>query len=344
MELSNRRFEDLSKTWNQQFGKNWNVSEKKSYAGNLDENRITQDGIALLGSGGKSVLFLGKNYETTDSQGNRWFVSAGGKVSQAEGPVQHPAIVSSPPGKEGMPNQLKTGASKAYFTAIPSVGYDGYDLRDATASMLYDRLESADTNYIAGYKLLKTGEADTVFASIVAGCKEAIPLDSVFFARNDGTPLPFIRDGSQFKISVRGRQHLHADEVMEHLLMFKQSSYKNKNFELRPGSIHVLNVPDGNVLKSSQLAGKLGDFWDAYNKAFLEMLVHNKNKVNVVLVSDPRKMQVLRRSVNMEGMVVYKATIYSQELQFLSKNGVDNATFLGEINIELSKINYGPND
>ena len=70
LELSNRRFEDLSKTWNQQFGKNWNVSEKKSYAGNLDENRITQDGIALLGSGGKSVLFLGKNYETTDSQGN----------------------------------------------------------------------------------------------------------------------------------------------------------------------------------------------------------------------------------------------------------------------------------
>lgn len=213
LELSNRRFEDLSKTWSQQFGKNWNISEKKLFAGTLDEIRITPDGIVLLGSGGKSDLSLGKNYEITDGQGNRWFVSAGGKVSQAEGPVQHPAIVSMPPGKEGMPNQLKTGVSKVYFTAEPSHGYDGYDVRDATAGMVYDRMESRDTSYIAGYKLLKAGETDTVFASIVAGRKEAIPLDSVFFARNDGTLLPFIREGSQFKISVRGRQHLHADAI-----------------------------------------------------------------------------------------------------------------------------------
>lgn len=213
LELSNRRFENLSKTWNEQFGKNWNQYEKRQYSGTLTDIKISPDGIELHGSSGKSSLSLGKNYEITDAQGNRWFVSAGGKVSKAEGPIQHPPIVAQPPGKEGIPNQIKSGISKVFFTASTVSGYDGYEVRDLTAGLVYDKLECADTTYISGYKLLKAGETDTVFATIVEGRKQSVPLDSVFFARNDGTLLPFVRDGNAFKIPVTGRLNLHADAV-----------------------------------------------------------------------------------------------------------------------------------
>ena len=55
---------------------------------------------------------------------------------------------------------------------------------------------------------------------------------------------------------------------MDELLMFKHYSHKDLDFELRPGSVHVLNIPTGSIEKTKELTERVGSFWDAYNLNF----------------------------------------------------------------------------
>ena len=65
------------------------------------------------------------------------------------------------------------------------------------------------------------------------------------------------------------------------LMSFEGYSFADEVFELKPGSVHVLNIPDA-------MANSADDFFDAYNKDFVDVVIRNKDKVNPVLVSDPR--------------------------------------------------------
>ncbi len=99
-----------------------------------------------------------------------------------------------------------------------------------------------------------------------------------------------------------------------------------------------MNIPDGNLKKAGQLEERVGDFWEAYNKAFLEMIIQNKGKVNVVLVSDPRKKQVLfKYSMDVKDYIADRTYFY-QELIFLRENNIDAVSYLGREAISLKTI------
>ncbi|MCC7298806.1 MAG: hypothetical protein IT244_10780, partial [Bacteroidia bacterium] len=214
LELSNRSLKSLADNWQQRFGDNWNRFETKTYPGDIRNISVNPNGdIEVEGNTGTQKFTGGKNLEFVDASGNSWFVSPAGRVTKSEGKRMQPPVVEDIKTGKGMPNSISTGQSKVFFTCGNHQGYDGYEIRELTAGLDYDKLECGDTAYYAGWKLLTAGNADTIVANFTPGRKINIPADSVFFARSDGTLVPFIRQGNQFKLVVYGRMNLYCDAV-----------------------------------------------------------------------------------------------------------------------------------
>jgi len=126
------------------------------------------------------------------------------------------------------------------------------------------------------------------------------------------------------------------DDIINELGILKNYSFADNAFELKPGSVHVLNIPDA-------MANSADDFFDAYNKDFVDMVIRNKDKVNPVLVSDPRKGELLNlfRNNNFTGM----PTGFAKEIKYLRDRGVKNVllkdgTLINIENINLDNLNW----
>lgn len=213
LELSNRITQNLGDDWNRFFGTNWNRFLNKEYKGTVSNIQKTGDGrLRITGSSGDEYLSGGENYEITDGSGEVWFVSKAGKLSKREGP-KGKAFVSDLKTGEGAPKKLNTGAPRVNFFALAESGYDAYEISELTAGITYDRPESSDSTYYAGWKLLKAGVTDTIYGAFFQGRQFRVHPDSIRFARTDGTEIRAERIGEEYKMTVTGRFHLYADAV-----------------------------------------------------------------------------------------------------------------------------------
>lgn len=213
LELSNRTYESLSKTWRETFGENWNVYDKKSYAGTATDVTVSGGMVVIQGSLGAQKINAGKNIEITDESGAVWYVSAAGKVSKSEGKKITPSIVGNPNTGEGTPDKIGAGMPKVYFSASAGLGFDGYDIRNRTAGTHYDKLDCKDTAYYAGWKLLKCGVQDSIVATLVPGKKYSFHPDSVHFTHSDGTLISAERRDNSYYLTLTGRMNLYADAL-----------------------------------------------------------------------------------------------------------------------------------
>jgi hypothetical protein len=120
------------------------------------------------------------------------------------------------------------------------------------------------------------------------------------------------------------------DDIINELTILKNYSFADKTFELRNGSVHVLNIPDG-------MANNVDDFFEAYNKEILDLAVNNPTKVKVTLVSDPRKADLLRVFVNGEPRNFPSG--FSKEIKYLREKGIKNVYLKDGAVINIDNIN-----
>lgn len=128
------------------------------------------------------------------------------------------------------------------------------------------------------------------------------------------------------------------DDVIAQMSILKNYSFADKSFELRNGSVHVLNIPDGNI------AG-VDNFFDAFNKDILDLAVNNSSKVKVNLVSDPRKPALLNYYISVENKFSGFPTTFAKEIKYLREHGVktvylNGGTYINLDNINLENLNW----
>jgi len=108
-------------------------------------------------------------------------------------------------------------------------------------------------------------------------------------------------------------------QVIEQLQLLKNYSFANDRYKLAPGAVHILNIPEG----LSQYYGNKGvGFWEAFNKEFLDMAIENKDRVNVIIVSDITKKDVLRRYNLINEQFEPEPAILAQEIKYLRSNNL----------------------
>ncbi len=120
------------------------------------------------------------------------------------------------------------------------------------------------------------------------------------------------------------------DDIINELTILKNYSFADKTFELRNGSVHVLNIPDG-------MANNVDDFFEAYNKEILDLAVNNPSKVKITLVSDPTKADLLRVFVNGEPQNFPSG--FAKEIKYLREKGIRNVYLKDGTVINLDNIN-----
>lgn len=118
------------------------------------------------------------------------------------------------------------------------------------------------------------------------------------------------------------------DDVIDQMTILKNYSFADKSFELRNGSVHVLNIPDGNV-------AQWVTFFEDYNKQFLDLATQNPNSFKTILVSDPRKAQLLRAAL-VDGK--YVPSGFAKEIKYLRDRGIKNVTLKDGTNLNLDDI------
>jgi hypothetical protein len=122
------------------------------------------------------------------------------------------------------------------------------------------------------------------------------------------------------------------DDIIDELSILKNYSFADASFELRPGSVHILNIPDNMPLSSGMR------FFDVYNKYFLDMVIKNMDRFNVVFVSDPRKVDLLDIFLKELGQFSGKPSGFAKEIRYLRDHGIQRVEYNGSV-IDLSSIN-----
>jgi hypothetical protein len=130
------------------------------------------------------------------------------------------------------------------------------------------------------------------------------------------------------------------DDVIEQLTVLKNYSFADKSFELRNGSVHVLNIPDGMYNPAT--------FFDTYNKEILDLIVENSAEIKVTLISDPRKTNLLYELNN--GVLTEYPSGFAKEIRYLRDRNIKtvylkdgsaiNLDDIGLNNINWSKWSY----
>lgn len=213
--LSNLTFEKLADRWRDLFGSNWNRSEYKRIAVPVSDVEVLPDGrIRIRMAKGDEFARGGQNTVIEGPDGKRWYVSAGGKVTGPEGPAEKPVVGNESNGS-GMPGSvLPDGTMVLFDNDDPNRrAWDAYNIRSETGGSSYDRLDGPPGGYVAGWKLLATGEKETVRATLRKGKLKLHP-DSIRFLRSDGVRIKSERiNDTVWKLEVPGRLHLWADAV-----------------------------------------------------------------------------------------------------------------------------------
>ena len=213
--LSNLTFEKLADRWRDLFGSNWNRSEYKRIAVPVSGVEVLPDGrIRIRTAKGDEFVRGGQNTVIEGPDGKRWYVSAGGKVTGPEGPAEKPVVGNESNGS-GMPGSVLPDGTMVLFDNDDQNrrAWDAYNIRSQTGGSSYDRLDGPPGGYMAGWKLLATGEKETIRATLRKGKLKLHP-DSIRFLRSDGVRIKSERiNDTVWKLEVPGRLHLWADAV-----------------------------------------------------------------------------------------------------------------------------------
>jgi hypothetical protein len=213
--LSNLTFEKLADRWRDLFGINWNRSEYKRIASPVSDVEVLPDGrIRIRTTKGDEFARGGQNTVIEGPDGKRWYVSAGGKVTGPEGPPEKPVVGNESNGS-GMPGSvLPDGTMVLFDNDDPNRrAWDAYNIRNQTGGSSYDRLDGPPGGYMAGWKLLATGEKEMVRATLRKGKLKLHP-DSIRFLRSDGVRIKSERiNDTVWKLEVPGRLNLWADAI-----------------------------------------------------------------------------------------------------------------------------------
>ncbi|MEK0420396.1 MAG: hypothetical protein RLZZ161_247, partial [Bacteroidota bacterium] len=213
--LSNLTFEKLADRWRDLFGSNWNRSEYKRMDAPVSGVEVLPDGrIRIRTTKGDEFARGGQNTVIEGADGKRWYVSAGGKVTGPEGPAEKPVVGNESNGA-GMPGSVLPDGTMVLFDNDDQNrrAWDAYNIRSQTGGSRYDRLDGPPGGYVADWKLLATGEKETIRATLRKGKLKLHP-DSIRFLRSDGVRIKSERiNDTVWKLEVPGRLHLWADAV-----------------------------------------------------------------------------------------------------------------------------------
>ncbi len=124
------------------------------------------------------------------------------------------------------------------------------------------------------------------------------------------------------------------DDILNELTVFRNYAFADESLEFRKGSIHMLNLPD-EVFNEN--------FFREYNKPFLDFINTNKDKVRIILATDPRKKNVLRGHDN--GIPNRIPTGFGREIKYLVDNNIKtvylkDGTTINLDDVDLSNINW----
>ncbi len=130
------------------------------------------------------------------------------------------------------------------------------------------------------------------------------------------------------------------DDIIEDLSILKNYSFADNGFELRPGSLHVLNIPDGLV------DGKMRTwetFFEDFNKELLDLVIKNPSKAKFVLVTYPYDELMFtwkngRKDVNINNGLFIPSG-YAKELKYLKENGITKIHLIDGSLFDLNQIN-----
>lgn len=194
----------------------------------------------------------------------------------------------------------------------------------------------AENNKFMGFMLDQDNIVGANYNTLVENLKTIHGLpNSVRTVNIKGTTITFADDKANLVLGkykpnnspgISGE--IGTDDVIDQMTILKNYSFADKSFELRKGSVHVLNIPDGNVTQWTT-------FFEDYNKQFLDLVTQNPNSFRTILVSDPRKAQLLRAAL-VDGK--YVSSGFAKEIKYLRDRGIKNVTLKDGTNLNLDDI------
>jgi len=130
---------------------------------------------------------------------------------------------------------------------------------------------------------------------------------------------------------------LGTDDVIEGLTIFKNYAFADDVLELRPGSVHLLNIPEGMYVPEA--------FFHEFNIDFLDMAITNKNKIEVILVTNPNQGDLLKIwnketnkfIVNPE-TGLYEPSSFAKEIKYLRDRNIKVVKLRDGSNLNLDNI------
>lgn len=127
------------------------------------------------------------------------------------------------------------------------------------------------------------------------------------------------------------------NDVIDELTLLKNYSFADDGFSLQPGSVHVLNIPDANV-------NDWATFFEDFNSAFLDAAIKNKNNMEIIYVTDPRKFDLL--DTYDKATQAFKGTPsgLAKEVRYLRDRGITTAKLKDGTVIDLTKIDLSKLD
>ncbi len=127
------------------------------------------------------------------------------------------------------------------------------------------------------------------------------------------------------------------DDIIEELTIFKNYSFADNPDELRKGSVQMLNLPE-KVFDFNTFSGQ-------YSVGFQKFINKNKTKMRIILVTDPKKKNVLR-GYDEQGNSTKIPTGFGKDIKYLIDNNIktvylkDGST-INLDDVDLSGINWG---
>lgn len=253
----------------------------------------------------------------------------------------------------GLFRQLK-GTNGQTFRAATFWTDEGADImhyvsQDAKYYIKHDPINGrvlfidAENNKFMGFMLDQDNIVGTNYSMFVENLKTIHGMSNSLRTVNvKGTHITFADDKANLVLGkykpnsspgISGE--IGTDDVIDQMTILKNYSFADKSFELRNGSVHVLNIPDGNVTQWTT-------FFEDYNKQFLDLATENPIRFKTTLVSDPRKIELFRGTL-IDGK--YIPSGFAKEIKYLREKGIKIISLKDEKslnldNIDLSSLNW----
>ena len=130
---------------------------------------------------------------------------------------------------------------------------------------------------------------------------------------------------------------LGTDDVIEGLTIFRNYAFANDVLELRAGSIHLLNIPEGMYVPES--------FFPKFNMDFLNMAIINKDKIQIILATKADNTDLLKAWDNQIDNFRYNTETnlfvpsnFAREIKYLRDKGVDKVQLSSGKSFDLNSI------